>query len=83
MRITEVIHFEQQGIVEVRSRPLWIVLLERWFVEVHELFSHTLKLRIPYEDPYWGEPMEAGFHKFYTWTLNHGERIDATYKVRS
>ena len=75
MRIEETIFFEKQGIVEVRSRPVWVVVLELWFAWVHELFSHTLKIELP-KDPYWGDPMEAGFHHFYSWSLNHDLTID-------
>jgi hypothetical protein len=87
MRIEEATFFgpypdePDRHVVEIRSRPLWIVLLEVWFIWVHELTSHKLRLRIPYDDPYWGEPLEAGFHHFFTWTLNSHTTIDkrATY----
>lgn len=78
-RWRETIFFERPGIVEVRSQPLWIKGLEFWFVWVHELTSHKLRLGVPkriYDDKYWGEPLEAAFHHFFTWTLNYDVRID-------
>jgi hypothetical protein len=83
-RIREIIFFHKQGTVEVRSQPLWIKVIEFWFLWVHELTYHTIWVRIPQRvqrwliDPYWGDPMEAAFHRFYTWTLNYDVRIDET-----
>jgi hypothetical protein len=68
------------GVVEVRSRPLWVTVLEFWFLWIHEFFSHTLNIRLP-EDPYWGEPFEAGFHKFYSWSINYDEVIEESATI--
>lgn len=78
MRVKSTTFFEKAGIVEVRSRPLWVVILEFWFLWVHEFWTHVVKVRFP-EDPYWGEPMEAAFHEFYTWSLGI-ETIDKSAK---
>lgn len=84
-RVTETTFFDS-GTVEVRSRPLWVTVLENWFLYVHEFWTHTLWERVPerfrdrVRDDYWGDPSEAAFHVFYTWTLNHGVEIDRTAK---
>jgi hypothetical protein len=83
-RLEETTFFDS-GTVEVRSRPIWVVIVEFWFLYVHEFFTHILWERVPerirdrVRDDYWGDPSEAAFHTFYSWTLSH-ERIDKSAK---
>lgn len=83
-RIKETIFFDEDRIVEVRSRPAWVTILEFWFLWVHEFTCHgPLHLSIPTGNKdYWGDNgFEAAFHVFYTWTLNYDFRIDRSEKL--
>lgn len=81
MRIKETIVFDE--VIEVRSQPAWIKVLEFWFLWVHEFWSHKLHLpKLPTGNTeWWGDDaFEAAFHTFYTWTLNYDVRIDSSVK---
>lgn len=82
-RISETTFFDKAKVVEVRSRPVWVVILEFWFLWVEELWVHVLRVRIPTGNKsYWGDDaIEVGFHRFYMWTLNEFTTIDRTEKL--
>jgi len=79
VRIKETIVFDD--VIEVRSRPAWIVILEFWFVWWDEIFFCKLDIeRWMRDDPYWGKPLSAAWHTLHTWLVNHDERIESSVK---
>lgn len=82
-RVKEIIFFDQQGIVEVRSQPFWIKALEFWFVWWDEIFFCRLDIeRFVKDDPYYGKPLAYAWWRLHMWLANHDVRIDekATFR---